>query len=163
MKPLASALILGAALLCCASPILADEASKKAKIEEMLQLTHYDQMLKLSLEQIKSMQMEQLKKMDMPADARAQSEEIQRKTMVLLSDRLSYEKLKPMYVQIYVEIFSEDELDGIVSFYKSPAGKAMVEKTPQMLQRMMPMMQKLMGDLQPEIQKIVEEAKQKHN
>ena len=72
-------------------------------------------------------------------------------------------KLKPMFVQIYAELFTEEEINGIVSFYKSPAGKAMIEKMPQMMQRMMPMMQKLMGDLQPEIKKIIEEAKQKHD
>jgi hypothetical protein len=31
------------------------------------------------------------------------------------------------------------------------------------MQRVMPMMQKVTADLQPDIQKIIEEAKQKHN
>jgi len=129
----------------------------------MLQLTHYDQMMKQVLEQTKSMQMEQLKKMDMPAEARAQSAEINQKMMALLADRLSYEKVKPMYIQTYMEVFSEEEIDGIVGFYRSPAGKAMVEKMPQLMQHIMPMMMKLTTDLQPEMQKIIEEAKQKHN
>ncbi|MGD0000165.1 MAG: DUF2059 domain-containing protein [Bryobacteraceae bacterium] len=163
MKSLVSGFILGIALLCCASPILADEASKKAKIDEMLQLTHADQIMKQTLEQMKSMQIEQMKKTDMPAEARAQSEEIQQKMMALVADRMSYEKVKPMYVQLYAEIFNEEEIDGIIGFYKSPAGKAMLEKMPLLMQRMMPMIQKLMGDLQPDIQKITEEAKQKHN
>jgi hypothetical protein len=163
MKSLVSALILGAALLCSAAPILADEASKKAKIEEMLQLTHYDQMMQQMLEQMKNMQLEQLKKADMPAEARAQSEEIQQKTMTLVADRMSYEKFKPAFIQIYAEVFSEEEIDGIVSFYKSPAGKAMLEKSPLLMQRVMPMMQKAIGDMQPDIQKIIEDARQKHN
>lgn len=91
MKSLVSAFILGAALLCCASPILADDASKKAKIEEMLQLTHTDQMLKQAVEQMKSMQMEQIKKMDMPAEVRARSEEVQQKMIALVADRMSYD------------------------------------------------------------------------
>ena len=62
MKSLVSALILGVALLCCASPILADEASKAAKIDQMMQLTHYDRMMKQTLEQMKNMQLEQIKK-----------------------------------------------------------------------------------------------------
>jgi hypothetical protein len=163
MKPLVSAFILGLALLCSAAPILADEAGKKAKIEEMLRLTHYDQMMQQMLEQMKSMQLEQLKKSDLPAEARAQSEEVQQKTMALVADRMSYEKIKPMFVQIYADVFSEEEIDGIVSFYKSPSGKAMLEKMPLLMQRVMPMMQKLSSDLQPEMQKILEEAKQKHN
>lgn len=66
-----------------------------------------------------------------------------------------------MFIQLYLDVYTEEEIDGIVSFYKSPVGKAMIEKAPVLMQRMMPMMQKLMGDMQPEIQKIVEEAKQK--
>ncbi|MGD0577866.1 MAG: DUF2059 domain-containing protein [Bryobacteraceae bacterium] len=161
MKSLVSALVLGTLLLCSAAPILADEASKKAKIDEMLQLMHYDQTMKQMLEQMQSMQIEQLKKMDGPAEARALAEEIMQKVMALIADHWSYEKVKPICVQLYAEVFSEEEIDGIVSFYRSPAGKAMLEKMPQMMQRMMTMMQKLTGDLQPEIQKIAEEAKRK--
>ena len=163
MKSLVSAFILGAALLCSAAPIMADEASKKTKIDEMLQLTHSDQMMKQSLEQVKSMQMEQMKKMDLPAEARAHSEEIQQKLMALLADRMSYEKMKPVFVQLYADVYSEDEIDGIVSFYKSPAGKAMLDKMPQLMQRMMLMIQKLTGDMQPEMQRIIEEARQKND
>src|ERR1035441_6658428 len=163
MKSLVSALILGAALLCSAAPILADEASKKVKIEEMLQLTHYDQMMQQMLEQMKNMQLDQLKKADMPAEARAQSEEIQQKTMTLVADRMSYEKFKPAFIQIYAEVFDAQQIDSIVSFYKSPAGKAMLEKSPLLMQRVMPMMQKAIGDMQPDIQKIIEDARQKHN
>ena len=163
MKSLVSAFILGAALLCSAAPIMADEASKKTKIDEMLQLTHSDQMMKQSLEQVKSMQMEQMKKMDLPAEARAHSEEIQQKLMALLADRMSYEKMKPVFVQLYADVYSEDEIDGIVSFYKSPAGKAMLDKMPQLMQRMMLMIQKLTGDMQTEMQRIIEEARQKND
>ncbi len=162
MKPLASALILGAALLCCASPILADEATKAAKIDQMMELTHYDRMMKQTLEQMKNMQLEQFKKLATP-EARAESEEVQQKTMALLADRLSYEKVKPLFLKLYMDVFTEEEIDGIVGFYKSPAGKAMLEKTPQLMQRLMPMMQKLVSDLQPDLQKILEDAKQKHN
>ena len=83
--------------------------------------------------------------------------------MALVADRMSYEKFKPMFIQIYTEVFSEEEIDGIIGFYKSPAGKAMIEKSPLLMQRVMPMMQKVTADLQPDIQKIIEEAKQKHN
>ncbi|MGO9241362.1 MAG: DUF2059 domain-containing protein [Bryobacteraceae bacterium] len=162
MKPLATLLSLTIALLCCASPILADDAAKAAKIEQMLALTHYDRVMKQTLEQMKSMQLEQFKKLETP-EARAQSEQLQQKTMALLADRLSYEKVKPLFIKLYMDVFTEEEIDGMVGFYKSPAGKAMLEKTPQLMQRLMPMMQKLMSDLQPDLQKILEDAKQKPN
>ena len=39
----------------------------------------------------------------------------------------------------------------------------MLEKSPLLMQRVMPMMQKAIGDMQPDIQKIIEDARQKHN
>ena len=161
MKFPASALFLSTALLCCLSQTRADDASKKAKIEEILQITRTDQMLKQTMQQVRTMQLAQLKKMDLPADQKTLMDDIQTKTMALISDRLSYEKAKPLYVGLYAEVFSEEEIDGIMGFYKSPAGKAMIEKMPMMMQRLMPMMQKMTDDLQADIQKIVEEAKQK--
>ncbi len=162
MKSLATLLSVAIALLYCASPILADDAAKAAKIEQMLALTHYDRVMKQTLEQMKNMQLEQFKKLEAP-EARAQAEQLQQKTMALLADRLSYEKVKPLFIKLYMDVFTEEEIDGMVGFYQSPAGKAMLEKTPQLMQRLMPMMQKLMSDLQPDLQKILEESKQKPN
>ena len=161
MKFLATALVFGLAMLSCQSTAWADDASKKVKIEEILQITHTDQMLKQTMEQVRAMQMDQLKKMDIPADQKAASDEIQRRTLALVTERLSYERAKPLYVQLYAEVFSEDEIDGIMGFYKSPAGKAMIDKMPMMMQRLMPMMQRMTADLQADVQKIVEEATQK--
>ena len=160
MKVHASALLLGAILLCCSSPMLADEASKKAKVEEILQLTHADRMLMQSMAQARNMELEQLRKMGIPPEDRARYDPVQRKTMALLAERLSYEKAKPLYVQLYSDLFTEEEIDGILTFYRSPAGKAIIEKMPLMMQRLMPMMQKMTTEVQADIQKIVDEAKQ---
>lgn len=41
---------------------------------------------------------------------------------------------------VYAQVYSEDELRGILSFYKSQAGKAMIAKSPQLTQAMVPAM-----------------------
>jgi hypothetical protein len=72
-------------------------------------------------------------------------------------------KLKPLYVKVFAETFTEEELDGMLSFYKSPAGKAMMEKMPQMMARMMPLMQQWMADMKPDLDKIMAEGQKKPN
>jgi hypothetical protein len=141
--------------------VLADEASKNAKIEEMMQVTYADRMFKQTFDQIKTMQMAQLNKMEVPAGERQAAEEIQQKTMALLSDRMSWDKLKPALVKVYSETYTEEEINGIVAFYKSQAGQAMLEKSPLLMQRVMAMSQELVGDLTPEIKRITEDVKQK--
>jgi hypothetical protein len=159
MKYMAVALIMGVTLLWCASPVRADEASKSAKAEELLQLTQSDQMMKQMLEQIKVMQTAMMKQTDMPAERRAKVSEMQENIMALVADRLS--KAKPALVKIYADTYTEAEIDGILAFYKSPPGKAMLEKMPQVMKRSMPVMMQMMGDVQREMKKMREEMKQK--
>jgi uncharacterized protein len=156
------ALVAGVVLLSIPTLALADEVSKGAKIEEMIQLTHADRMVQQIIEQMKTMSMAQFSKMEMPAGERQAADELQQKLMALLSDRLSWDKMKPAYLKLYGDTFSEDEIDGIVTFYKSPAGKAMIEKMPVLMQKSMALGQQLMGDVMPEIKRMTEELTQKY-
>jgi uncharacterized protein len=123
MKLISSVSLAVVVLVCCPAPSLADEAGKIAKIEEMMQIMHVDRMMTQVLEQMKPMLTSQLSKIDMPAEARKASEEMQQKMMALIADRLSWEKAKPAYTKIYAETFTGSDIDGILAFYKSPAGK----------------------------------------
>lgn len=129
----------------------ADEASRKAKAEEMLRLTNAEQMMRQSLDQIQAMQAAQLVKIPGAAN-------IQDRIMQLVKDRMSWEKLRPAFVQLYVDTYTDEELDGIVAFYKSPAGKAFVEKMPVLMDKSMKLTQNMVGDLTPEIVRIAAEA-----
>ncbi len=76
----------------------------------------------------------------------------------LFAQRLSWARIRPQMVRIYKELFSETELEGIVSFYESPAGKAMLNKMPELMKRSMQMGTDLMGDVQADVRKLIEES-----
>jgi len=105
----------------------------------------------------------QLNTMNVPADARPKAEEMQQRMMALIADRLSWEKARPALIKVYSDTFTESEIDGIVAFYKSPPGQAMLEKMPQLMQKSMAVGQQLMGDVMPEIQRMKEEMKQQES
>jgi hypothetical protein len=163
MKLIGSAFLGGALLVWTPTLALADEVSKNAKIKEIMQLTHSDRMLTQVFDQIKSTLKTQLNKMDGPAEVRQAQDEVQQKMMALIADRLSWDKVKPAFIKIYAETFTEGEIEGMLAFYKSSAGEAMLEKMPELIQKSMVISQQLMGDVMPEIQRIVEESKQKYN
>jgi uncharacterized protein len=163
MRILAAALVSGALILSCVTVVRADEVSKTAKIEEFMQVAQLDRMVKAMLDQMKNMQAGQLAQMSAPGEDRERQEAVQRKTMALIAERMSFDKIKPLYVKVYAETFTEEELDGMLSFYKSPAGKAMMEKMPQMMARMMPLMQQWMADMKPDLDKIMAEGQKKPN
>ena len=157
MKRISVSLIIGIALLWCASPAKADEASKTAKAEELLQLTQADQMMKMMEPMMKGMIAQANK--DMSAEQRAKAGEMQEKIVAVMTASLN--KAKPALAKVYTDTYTEEELDAILTFYKSPAGKALIQKMPEVMQRMMPVMMKMMNDVQPEIKAIIEGAKEK--
>jgi len=141
------------ALLLSAGAASADEASKKAKIEEILQITKADQMVKQMIDQVRSMQLAQIAKMD-PAE-QPKAEEAQNRMSQLLTERLSWDRLKPRFSKLYEDTFTEEELDGTLAFYKSPAGRALLEKMPALMARSMAVAQEIMADVQPEIESAI--------
>jgi hypothetical protein len=147
-------------LLAVAGAARADEASKKTKIEELFQLTNVDRMVGQILGQVRSMQTAQTERMAMSAEARSRTHEIQDRIQALIARALSWDKIKPEYIALYAETFTEEEIDGMLAFYKSPAGRAMLEKMPVLMQRSMALSQRMMQEIQPEMTKIIEEGRQ---
>jgi hypothetical protein len=157
MKYIPVSLIIGATLLWYTSSLRADEASKSATAAELLQLTQGDQMMKMMEPMMRGMLARADK--DMPAEQRAKVGEMQEKIMALVA--VSLNKTKPALAKVYTDIYTEEEIDGILAFYKSPAGKAFLQKMPEVMQRSMPVMMQMMGDLQPEIKTMMEGIKEK--
>jgi hypothetical protein len=57
-------------------------------------------------------------------------ENFRKKFSATMSEELSLAKVKSFYLQAYRDTFTQEEVNAIITFYKSPAGKAIVEKNP---------------------------------
>jgi hypothetical protein len=136
----------------------ADEVSRTAKAEEFLRVSHvgqvYSQMMSTVLNQAKS-GMFQMFGVKLTPEQTKQSDELQSKLAAILNDVLSWEKLKPIYVKLYADTYSEEEMDGIIALYKSPAGEAMPAKSPEVMTKANQMVQQQMATVMPEIQKLM--------
>jgi hypothetical protein len=147
-------------LILTASPASAQELSKEAKIERILALSHADATINQVFDQVKAMTASQMPAGTTP-EQRARAQEIQSKMMDLIKARMSWDKMEPQFAKLYAETFSDQEIDGILAFYESPAGRAMLEKMPLLMTKMMPLIQAQISDLIPEIERIAREAQQK--
>jgi hypothetical protein len=85
------------------------------------------------------------------AEQRAEVEKFQKKIMGIMRDELAFDKVKDIYVKAYRETFTQEEVDGLIAFYKSPVGKAYAEKVPVVMQRAGAAMQSRLG---PMVQKL---------
>ena len=150
-----------AILLFAPALMLADEASKAAKIEELCLITHMDRLSQQVMDQATPMIKSQMG--SVPADQRAAVDELADKITTLIANRLSWDNLKPAFVKLYADTYTEEEVDGMIAFYKTPVGRAMLEKMPGVMQKAMAIGQDLMGDLLPEIQRSIAEIRRKYN
>jgi hypothetical protein len=76
--------------------------------------------------------------------------------MKVVDQSFSWPVLEPAYVKLYGDTYTEAELDGILAFYKSPAGQAMLTRTPELSAGVMQIVHSHMGDFQPKMQSLQE-------
>lgn len=134
----------------------ADDASKRAKIEEMFTLTKVNQVFDGMLTQMsaaaKAAADQQAASQNLTPEQQKLTEQFQARTQAIVQQYLSLDHLKPLIVQVYMDTYTEDEIDGILAFYHSPAGQAFLAKTPQLMTRTVELMQTQMADVQPQLQ-----------
>jgi uncharacterized protein len=151
---------LALALMAGGSLATAQDATKQTKIEQILALTNADAVMDQIFAQIKTMTATMVPP-GASSDQQIRAQEIQGKLLDLIKARMSWDKLRVQYVKIYDATFSDEEIDGMLAFYQSPAGRGMLKKMPQLLSQAMAIVQTQMGDIMPEIQRIVQEATKK--
>lgn len=148
-------LSLGVFLLVCI-PARADEAGKLAKTEELFKLMRMDQMLSqmmdVVMKQTQASTMQRLMGMNLPAHLTAEVEQFQREVGAVLERHIGWDALKAEYGKLYAGAFSEEEIDAIVAFYRSPAGQAMVARQPQLMEQSSVIVQAKMEQAAPEVQ-----------
>lgn len=76
----------------------------------------------------------------------------------LMHDELNWSKLKPEYEQMYMDTFTQQEVDDILAFYNTPSGKAMIQKMPAMMGKVMQLSQAHMQTLMPRAMQIMQDA-----
>ena len=90
-----------------------------------------------------------------PSASQQQAIEHMKSRMVaLMQDELQWSKLEPTYIRMYKETFSGDEINGMLTFYKSPTGQAVIRKMPLLMKNTMAEMQKIMIGTMPKMREI---------
>jgi len=148
-------------LCLIASSGFAQEDIGKRHAEELLQIMEVSRNMEQALAMMKQMQMEQIQKMiaqkDISEGAKEAVSDMQSKMLDMVSEELNWQALKDDVINVYREAFTASELKELVDFYKTPIGAKFISKQPELMQKMMMVSQRRMGDLQPKIMKIADE------
>jgi uncharacterized protein len=154
MKVVRNALL---ALLFTSTAVMAAPASDAA-IKQLLSVTQAQRVIEAmrsNLDSVMNNAIQQALQGKTPTPAQQQAIARMKKRMVgVMKEELAWEKLEPIYLRLYKDSFTEEEIAGMLAFYKTPAGQAVIYKMPGLMQKTMQEVQKTVAGLSPQMQKI---------
>jgi uncharacterized protein len=134
-----------------------DMAVRSKLAAKLLEVMEVGKIFNQSFDSMKKMQSAMTKKLVKNAKGQELAIKNQQKIMDLMKKELSWDNLKPEFEKLYAETYSEEELEGLIKFYQSPIGRKFTEKQPEMQQKSMLMVQKMMMRIMPKIQALTKE------
>lgn len=75
-------------------------------------------------------------------------------------EQLAWSVLEPEYTQLYLEVFSEQEVRDLVAFYQTPLGRTMLTKMPALMARTNEMTTRRMQAAMPQLMQRLQAAMQ---
>lgn len=152
-------------LLACTCALMSASAQttpsttpSDASLKELLQLTGSEKLVADMQQQMKAMYSNSMKqvfaKQGATPEQTAMMGKMQEKMGNLLAEELSWSNMEATYLQVYKESFTQDEINQLIAFYKSPTGQMFVQKMPTVMQKSMLATQQRMGAIVGKIQAI---------
>ena len=132
----------------------AEEKSSQESVEKLMELTETSKMMDAMQGQIGQMFDGMSKQMGLSEEEKPAFETYMKKVASLMEEEMNWEAIKEPMINIYLKHFSEEEVKGLIEFYKSDLGKSMIQKMPLIMQESMLISQELMKDIMPKIQEL---------
>lgn len=160
MKPFL--LLCSLVLSLLALPARADEPASEASIRQLLEVSQSKKILDSTLAQMDGMLRSAMKQATAgqplnPAQEAVMAD-MSAKLVALFRQELDWATLESTYVDIYRRSFSQREVDGMLAFYRSEVGQAVIAKMPLVMQNSMQLMQDRTLAMMPKIQKLAAES-----
>jgi hypothetical protein len=143
-----TALVL-AALLYWAAPVNGQQTQARQRAaEELVEAMQYERATALSTEQV----FQHLAAMGAEG-SNPHSLEVMRD---FFREHVTWAKLKPEYVKVYVELFTAEELHQLAAFYRTPAGSKLARLRPELTERDMEIARRF---IQPHLPQLLEKSR----
>lgn len=155
-------LMLILSLSICLVPFAhADATSKLAKIHDFFKLTRQEQLttqiMNQMMQQANSGMMEKLTGIHLTPEQQKPVTAFVNKVDAIIENTLSWKQIEPALVNLYSDAFTEQQMDDMLAFYKSPTGQAVIEKTPLLVKQSNAMAQQRLAAVMPELHKMFQD------
>jgi len=138
-------------------PVLSFAGDKENLAEEIMKLTNMQKMMDQTKVQIQQMQIRVMQQLKVSEKDKKGAAEFQNKINEMIFNELTWDNIKSEYIKLFVDVYTIDELKGLVQFYKSPAGQSLIKKQPIIMQKSMMISQSKIQKLIPKLKKMTDE------
>ena len=153
--------LLLALALAASAPAFAAEPTD-ADIDRLLKASRAESLLAGVVPQMEAVQQQEFDKhfagREMTDEQKAEVARIQAKTQEIVRKALSWEEMRPVYLDVYKKTYTREDVRAITKFYESAAGQRMLDKNPALMQNIMSAVQlkmvPMLEELQAEIKNI---------
>jgi len=139
----------------------ADEASKRTKIKELFVLNQMqqriDQQRENAIKQSREMSRQLTDTMELNQSQEKLVQICYEKMNKLMATTYDWDRLGPAYEEIYAQTYTEEEIDGVLAFYKSPIGRAYMAKVPIVTEKTIAIGNEAYADVMPKIKQLLGE------
>lgn len=130
----------------------------EASIKQLLEVSQSHKLVDSVMLQMETLMQQTIaqttKGQTIPAKVQKDIDKRRDELVAMMKDLLDWKKVEPVYVRIYQKTFTQPEVDGMIAFYKTPAGQAVIAKMPWAMQTTMDEVQGLMGPAMQKLQQM---------
>lgn len=148
-------MILGLLVLALPQMGYADEASHRAAAKEFIAQTHIPEIADAAMRDAISSSLATIPNQEQYKDI---IEDV-------IRQNLAFSKVEDQYIDLHVKLFTEQELQDLIAFCKTPTGKKYVEASPvlnkEMTNLMIPLIQQTMEELSKRLSERAKELRAK--
>ncbi len=134
----------------------ADSVPSEASVRELLTVTDSKKTVDAMMAQMDGMIQNAVSEATKGEEVSAAEQKLVDKNVAemkaTLAETLVWEKLEPIYLRVYQKSLTQDEVNGMIAFYKTPTGQAMITKMPVVIQNTMTEVQGMMGSMMQKLQ-----------
>ena len=155
LRSLACALV-----LAVAAPVAFAAPPSDAQVDELMDVMRVEQTLDAMWPQVEAMQQQAAAQAaagkDLTAQEQAEIQAMLDRMMANLRTTLAWDKVQPVYRDIYAKSFDDQDVAALIEFYRSDAGQTLLDKMPQLMQNTMVATQQLMAPAMQQMQQEIE-------
>ena len=137
--------------------VFAREPATSASVEKLLEITEVSKTVDTIYAQIDNMSSGIATQMGLTEKDKPAFDEYMKKVNELIREEMTWEKMKEPMIQVYINHFTEREIQGMIEFYKTDIGKSTIKKMPLVMQDSMGISQKMMEGVSPKIKVLMDE------